>query len=194
MPASIPGNDPILKQVIMQYGLPKIQFRQPGFASMVHIILEQQVSISSAKACYHKLTEALGDISPDRVLQASPELLRTCGVSRQKAGYILNMAEMVKSGGLNFDRLAALSPEEARLELLQIKGVGNWTAEVYLMFCLQSPDIIPIGDIAIQSAIRELYDVNSIDEMKALAETWSPQRTLASYILWQHYLGKRNRL
>src|SRR5690606_7563730 len=124
---SVPGDDPVLRNVVGQYGMPKWQIRKPGFASMVHIILEQQVSISSAKACYNKIEAALGSIAPDRILQATPDLFRSCGVSRQKAYYICNMAEMHQSGDLNFDSLSRLTGSEAKKELMKIKGVGNWS-------------------------------------------------------------------
>jgi DNA-3-methyladenine glycosylase II len=119
--------------------------------------------------------------------------MRGCGISRQKTLYIKDMAAKVISGELDFAKLAEKAETEIRAELLAIKGVGHWTIDVYLMFCLQSPDIIPFGDIAIRNAIKELYGVETLEEMAALAEDWKPFRTFASYILWHDYLCKRGR-
>lgn len=187
------SKDEILKSVIDQYGLPKIQFRDQGFAAMCHIILEQQVSIASARAAYQKLFAHLGEITPEKILETPDEALRRCGISRQKSLYIKDMASRVSAGTLDFAVLERLPESEIREKLLSIKGVGNWTVEVYLMFCLQSPDIIPLGDIAIRQAMKELYSCTTIQEMQILAARWQPMRTYASYILWHQYLSKRGR-
>ncbi|MBD3583181.1 DNA-3-methyladenine glycosylase family protein [Flavobacterium selenitireducens] len=188
------NKDPILKSVIETYGSPVVQLREQGFAAMVHIILEQQVSISSAKATYRKMQDHFGELIPSEMLSASNEEFRALGVSRQKTSYIKDMASRVESGTLDFASFPGKTVEDVTSELLAIKGVGMWTVEVYLMFCLQSPDIIPFGDIAIRKAIQELYGIRDVDEMSELAQNWAPHRTLASYILWHHYLAKRNRL
>ncbi|RZJ71770.1 DNA-3-methyladenine glycosylase 2 family protein [Flavobacterium sp.] len=186
--------DPILKSVIEKYGNPVVQVREQGFAAMVHIILEQQVSIASAKATYVKMAAYFTEITPEKMLAATDEEFRALGVSRQKTSYIKDMTSRVVSKILDFESLSGKSAEEVTQELLAIKGVGVWTVEVYLMFCLQFPDVIPFGDIAIRKAIQELYDVHEIEKMAELARNWAPFRSLASFILWQHYLGKRNRL
>lgn len=188
------SGDPVLKSVIETYGVPVVQVRDQGFAAMVHIILEQQVSISSAKATYRKMAEYFIDITPEKMLSASDEEFRSLGVSRQKTAYIKDMANRVVSGVLDFDSFRDKSVDEVTSELLAIKGVGMWTVEVYLMFCLQSPDIIPFGDIAIRKAFQELYDMHEVEKMAEHAQNWKPHRTLASFILWHHYLAKRNRL
>ncbi|NUY82566.1 DNA-3-methyladenine glycosylase 2 family protein [Flavobacterium sp. MAH-1] len=188
------SGDPVLKSVIETYGNPVVQVRDQGFAAMVHIILEQQVSISSAKATYRKMAEYFVDITPEKMLSASDEEFRSLGVSRQKTAYIKDMASRVVSGILDFDSFRGKSVDEVTSELLAIKGVGMWTVEVYLMFCLQSPDIIPFGDIAIRKAFEELYGIHEVEKMDKHAQNWKPHRTLASFILWHHYLAKRNRL
>lgn len=185
--------DPTLKTVIDKYGFPTIQFRDQGFAAMVHIILEQQVSIASARATYRKLLDHVGEITPENILNTSDEAMRGCGISRQKTLYVKDMAQMILSGDLDFTALEHWTEVKIREKLLAIKGVGNWTIDVYLMFCLQSPDIIPLGDIAIRNAIKELYGAETIEEMEALARDWQPFRTYASYILWHDYLCKRGR-
>jgi DNA-3-methyladenine glycosylase II len=186
--------DPVLKSVLEKYGDPIVQVREHGFAATVHIILEQQVSISSAKATYRKLAEHFGDITPGNMLSAADETFRSLGVSRQKTSYIKDMTNRVVSGTLDFDSLASKPVGEVTRELLAIKGVGMWTVQVYLMFCLQSPDIVPFGDIAIRKAIHELYGIREPERMDELSQLWKPHRTLASFILWHHYLSVRNRV
>jgi len=188
------AKDPILKSVIEKYGQPVVQIREQGFASMVHIILEQQVSIASAKATYGKMIEFFGQIAPGKMLSASDEQFRALGISRQKTSYIKDMANRVVNGNLDFMSFQDKSVEKVIAELLEIKGVGMWSVEVYLMFCLASPDVIPFGDIAIRKAIQELYGIQDPDRMLELSQKWAPHRTLASYILWHHYLATRNRL
>lgn len=185
------SKDPILKSIVATHGHPVIQKRDEGFASMCHIILEQQVSIASAKACYVKMQQHFGKITPEAILNGSDEELRNCGVSRQKTMYLKDLASRVISGAIDFDSFTSKPEAQIRSELMAIKGVGNWSAEVYLMFCLQSPDIIPLGDIAIKNTIIELYARHSPEEMELLSQNWKPHRTMASYILWHHYLEKR---
>ncbi|MDI1257591.1 MAG: DNA-3-methyladenine glycosylase 2 family protein [Flavobacterium sp.] len=193
-PISHLSKDKILKSILETHGHPIIQKRDEGFAAMCHIILEQQVSIASAKACYDKLKNHLGEIAPEYLLNADDSELRNCGISRQKTLYLKDLAGKVISKELDFASFSNKLEMQIREELLKIKGVGNWSIEVYLMFCLQSPDIIPLGDIAIKNTIKELYDIHTTEEMAILAENWRPHRTLASYILWHHYLKKRNKI
>lgn len=188
------SKDTTLKSIIETFGHPVVQLREQGFAAMAHIILEQQVSIASAKATYKKLEEKLEQITAQKVLTTPDEEFRNCGVSRQKTAYLKDMAQREASGTLDFASFQNKPIDQVTSELLAIKGVGNWTVEVYLMFCLQSPNIIPLGDIAIRNTIKELYGIHEVDKMGELAQNWEPFRTLASYILWHHYLGKRNRL
>ena len=186
--------DEKLKFIIDNFGHPIIQKRTEGFASMCHIILEQQVSIASAKACFDKIQNLFSEIKPQIILDCKDDELRSCGVSRQKTIYLKDLAAKVISKEIDFETYATKSEEQIRAELITIKGVGNWSIEVYLMFCLQSQDIIPLGDIAIKNTIIELYTHNSIEEMHALSNNWKPFRTMASYILWHYYLKKRNKI
>jgi len=185
--------DPTLKNIIATYGYPIIQKREEGFASMCHIILEQQVSIASAKACYVKIHDHLGTITPETILNCSDEALRGCGVSRQKTIYLKDLAVKVLSNELDFSSFQNKSEEQIRQELIAIKGVGNWSIEVYLMFCLQSEDIIPLGDIAIKNTMKELFDCTTFEEMESVSNNWKPFRTVASFIVWHHYLEKRKK-
>ena len=161
---------------------------------MCHIILEQQVSIASAKACYDKIQNLFGTITPEIIFNCNDEALRSCGVSRQKTLYLKDLATKVLSNEIDFSSFLSKSEIQIRAELITIKGVGNWSIEVYLMFCLQSQDIIPLGDIAIKNTIIELYAHNSTEEMQALSHNWKPYRTMASYILWHYYLKKRKKI
>ncbi len=185
--------DPILHRIVATYGYPTPQLREPGFAAMVHIILEQQVSIASAKATYAKLHTLLEVLTPSTALLASDETYRMAGVSRQKTAYIRDMAQRVASGILDFESLSAKTEAEVRSELLQIKGVGHWSIDVYLMFCLQSEDILPLGDIAIVNTMKEFWPDLSAAEREEKAATWKPYRTAAAYLLWHHYLRRRGR-
>lgn len=186
--------DEKLKFIIDNFGHPIIQYRNEGFASLCHIILEQQVSIASAKACYDKIQNYFGEITPQIISNCNDEELRNCGVSRQKIICLKDLASKVISNEIDFSIFSSKSEAQIRAELITIKGVGNWSIEVYLMFCLQSQDIIPLGDIAIKNTIIELYAHNSIEEMEALSHNWKPYRTMVSYILWHYYLKKRNKI
>lgn len=188
------SKDETLKFILDNFGNPIIQKREEGFASMCHIILEQQVSIASAKACYVKLENYFKTISPEIILNSKDDELRNCGVSRQKIIYLKDLAHKVLSNEIDFESYATKSEEEIREALITIKGVGNWSIEVYLMFCLQSPDIIPLGDIAIKNTLKELYNCQTQEEMKLLSDNWKPFRTFASYIIWHYYLVKRNKI
>jgi len=186
--------DEVLKTIIADFGLPIIQKREEGFASMCHIILEQQVSIASAKAAYEKLVNLVGKVDPFNISNATDEDLRTCGISRQKTLYLKDLAQRVISKELDFSSLPMKSEQQIRNELIQIKGVGNWSIDVYLMFCMQSQDIIPLGDIAIKNTLVELYNCQSDEEMLAISSNWEPFRTVASFIIWHYYLKKRGKI
>lgn len=186
--------DNVLKGIISEFGLPIIQKREEGFASMCHIILEQQVSIASAKAAYEKLVNLVGKVDPFTIHNATDEDLRSCGISRQKTIYLKDLAQRVKSKELSFSSLPMKTEQQIRNELIQIKGVGNWSIDVYLMFCMQSQDIIPLGDIAIKNTLIELYNCQSEDEMLAISSNWKPFRTVASFIIWHYYLKKRGKI
>jgi DNA-3-methyladenine glycosylase II len=186
--------DEVLKTIIADFGLPIIQKREEGFASMCHIILEQQVSIASAKAAYEKLVNLVGKVDPFNISNATDQDLRTCGISRQKTLYLKDLARRVINKELSFSSLPMKTEQQIRKELIQIKGVGNWSIDVYLMFCMQSQDIIPLGDIAIKNTLMELYNCQSEEEMLVISSNWKPFRTLASFIIWHYYLIKRGKI
>jgi DNA-3-methyladenine glycosylase II len=188
------SKDETLQFILDNFGIPIIQKREEGFASMCHIILEQQVSIASAKACYEKVENLLGNITPYLILNTPNEALRNCGVSRQKTIYLKDLAQKVINKEIDFKSFAAKSEEQIRAELITIKGIGNWSIEVYLMFCLQLPDIIPLGDIAIKNTLKELYQCATYHEMQIISDNWKPFRTFASFTIWHYYLKKRGKI
>lgn len=185
--------DVVFKELHQQYGNPFVPSRPEGFQTLCKLILEQQVSIESARACYVKIENSLGDVSPETIKNATEEILRSCGVSRQKTIYMKALAEAILDETLVLETLSQKHPDEVRRELIQIKGIGNWTIDVYLMFSLQSQDILPIGDIAVVNTIKELYGCEDKEAMIVMAENWKPYRSMATYFLWHHYLVKRKR-
>ena len=186
--------DQKLKYILETFGEPKVQNREPGFASMCHIILEQQVSIASAQACYQKLHCCLGEISAAALVKASEIELKNCGISRQKITYLKDLAQKVSCNAIDFSTFENKTETQIRKELITIKGIGNWTIDVYLMFCLQHPDIIPLGDIAVKNTMQELYQTQTEAQMKEISDLWKPFRTYATCTIWHYYLKKRNRL
>lgn len=186
------ARNPVFLDIIDKYGLPPIPRRPQGFETLVLLILEQQVSIDSAKATFLKI-KAYTTCSPENMVELSDEEFRNLGVSRQKTKYIKILAEAVLSKELDIESLATKSVKEVREELIKLKGIGNWTIDIYLMFCLQEPDLIPLGDIAVVNTIKELLDIHDKKEMEIHAEQWSPYRSYATYLLWHYYLNKRNR-
>jgi len=185
--------DPVFKLIIDKYGLPIIPKRPQGFATLSLLILEQQVSIDSARATFSRLNNSVAEFHPQELLSLSEEEYRNAGVSRQKTAYIKALAAAILKKELDLESLPKKSSHQVREELIKIKGIGNWTVDVYLMFCLQMPDIIPLGDIAIINTMKELLDIHDKLDMETYAEKWSPYRSIASFILWHYYLEKRGR-
>ena len=183
----------IFTQIIKQYGIPVIPTRPQGFETLALLILEQQVSIDSAKATFIKLKSVVIAFTPKELFSLRDETYRGCGVSRQKTSYIKALAHAIISKEIDVESLPFKSAEQVREELIKIKGIGNWTIDVYLMFCLQSTDIIPLGDIAVVNTIKELFDIHDRSEMESLSSSWSPHRSAATFLLWHYYLGKRKR-
>lgn len=188
--------DAALKNITHQYGHPPFWKRKPGFETLIHIILEQQVSLASAKAALNKLKEKIGKIIPQKILSLSDEELRTCYFSRQKITYARHLAQAITNKKLSLSQLTSLPDETAQEELKKIKGIGEWTAQVYLMMALQRIDVFPAGDIGLIISIKEqknLLQNPTKEEILSIAESWKPYRTVAAYILWHGYLSKRKR-
>jgi DNA-3-methyladenine glycosylase II len=185
--------DSIFKQIIDTYGLPTIPKRPQGFETLVLLILEQQVSIDSAKATFLKIKAEHTTFKPELLVVLSDEEYRAFGVSRQKATYIKALASAILNKEIDLDSLPQKTAQQVREELIKIKGIGNWTIDIYLMFCLQEPDLIPLGDIAVVNTIKELLDIQEKQQMEAHALDWSPYRSYATFLLWHYYLKKRKR-
>jgi DNA-3-methyladenine glycosylase II len=141
-----------------------------------------------------KIKDYFGEITPTILYNCKDEELRNCGVSRQKTVYLKDLATKVIAKEIQFETFSSKSEQQIRSELITIKGLGNWSIEVYLMFCLQSPDIVPLGDIAIKNTLKELYNCQTQEEMEKLSNNWKPYRTFASFTIWHYYLKKRNKI
>lgn len=188
--------DEALAQVLTQYGYPPLWSREPSFATLVHIILEQQVSLASANAAFDRLRKVTTLLTPETFLQLSEDMLRSVGFSRQKITYARHLAESIVRGDLDLEQLTTLPDEEARTTLKRIKGIGNWTADIYLSECLLRPDILPQGDIAMQEAFRALKKLPrrpNHAELETLTEHWRPWRSVGTRMLWHFYLCQRDR-
>lgn len=184
--------DPDLAAIIDTYGYPPLWSRPNTFETLVHIILEQQVSLASALSALNKLRERVQEITPARVLLLTDEEFKASYFSRQKTTYTKYLAEAIISGQINLTELEQLPDEVVRAKLIALKGIGNWTADVYLMFVLQHTDIFPIGDLAAVNALKRVKKLPkeiSRDEMIAIAEQWAPYKTIASMLLWHYYLA-----
>jgi DNA-3-methyladenine glycosylase II len=162
---------------------------------MIHIILEQQVSLASAKAALVKLKEKTGAVTARKLLLLSDEELRACYFSRQKIVYARCLANAIESGDLSIKKLQHLPDDEIRTALTQIKGIGNWTVDVFLMMVLHRTDLFPTGDIALMNSVKhvkQLHSQTSKENILELAEAWRPNRTVAAFIFWHAYIKRKN--
>jgi DNA-3-methyladenine glycosylase II len=185
--------DADLAAIVAQHGAPPLWAREPGFPTLVLIILEQQVSLASARAAFDRLTTATDPLTPERLLHLSDAALKQIGFSRQKAAYAQGLARAIVEGSFDPAALPGLSDDEVRAELIRLKGIGPWSADVYLLMALGRPDVWPAGDLALQIAAQEVKGLAgrpSAGELLALAELWRPWRSVAARILWQHYLNR----
>ncbi len=188
--------EPIFQKVVDAYGNPPMWQRDGGFASLLFIIIEQQVSLESAKATYEKLVAELGNITPESFLSLDDAEQRTLGMSRQKVRYGRILSQAVLDGELEFDSFPKLSDKDVYDKLTALTGIGTWTANVYLLQVLLRADIWPKGDVALTAAYRDLWGVErpTQDELEEIAVAWKPWRSVASRLLWHHYLCERGRV
>jgi DNA-3-methyladenine glycosylase II len=194
--AELAGRDPDLALIAERYGMPPLWAREHGFHTLVQVILEQQVSLASAAAVYQRLLAAAMPLTPESFLRLDEAALRGMGFSRQKAGYCRGLAHQVLIGELDLDALPRLGDEAVRATLLNIKGVGPWTAEIYLLMALGQPDAWPAGDLALAVAVHEIKRLESRPtpvELERSAEGWRPLRAIAARLLWQYYLSRPTR-
>jgi len=168
--------------------------RRTGFPTLLRIVLEQQVSLASGRAMFERLKTNVEPFNPAGFIECGEPYLRSLGVTRQKAHYCIQVAQAFTNGDL--DQLGRLSDEEAHATLLRIKGVGPWTANIYLLMALRRPDIWPDGDIALATALTRLHKLGeriSFRRLEQIAQSWRPYRSVAARMLWQYYLAERNR-
>jgi len=173
------------------FGAPPMWARKPGFATLIHIILEQQVSLASARAAFDRLCEATSPLTPSRFLKLSDTRLRKIGFSRQKTRYCRGLANAITHKDLDLNMIALMNDEAARTELMKIKGIGPWTADIYLLMALQRANIWPIGDLALVTAIQKLKDLSerpNSHQFAEFGEQWHPYRAVAARMLWLYYL------
>jgi DNA-3-methyladenine glycosylase II len=190
------AGEAVFAAILERAGPPRFRRRRNGFETLLHIILEQQVSIDAAAAMFRRLHGLLGDVTPAAFLTVDEANLRLCGFSRQKAAYGRGLAEAVASGSLDFTRLAAAPDDEALAALVALKGIGRWSAEIYLIFALGRADIWPAGDLGLQFGVAVelgLGDRVSERELRDIGERWQPWRSVAACLFWQSYLHARNR-
>ena len=194
--AELAANDPDLAGVVARHGLPPLWDRAPGFPTLIHIILEQQVSLASAQAAFDRLLAAGDPLTPARFLELTDAELLAIGFSRQKARYGRALAEAIESGALDLESLDSLDDDAVHLALQSVPGIGPWTATVYLLMVLLRPDLWPVGDIALAAAVGEVKGLGrrpDQTEMADLGEKWRPWRSVAARLFWHDYLARRGR-
>jgi DNA-3-methyladenine glycosylase II len=185
--------DKDLASILERLGPPPLWARRPGFPTLVKIILEQQVSLSSAASVFARLKKNVVPFHPARMIELGEAHLKSQGLTRQKTAYCLHLAQSIHDKRLNLSRLGRMSDEEAKTVLMEVKGIGSWSADIYLLMALGRTDIWPATDLALAIAITNLKqlktrpDPNQLSEM---AEAWRPLRSVAARMLWQYYLAK----
>ena len=189
--------DDSLARAAETYGRPDFWHREPGFRTLVLLILEQQVSLESGAAMYQRLDALAPGVTPGAILEAGEDRMRAIGVTRQKAGYLRSLAEAVDTGSLDLASLGNQPESDARTELVALKGIGLWTADAYLLSALRLPDMWPVGDRALQVGTREVLDLEKDpdeEQLDLLGEAWRPIRAAAARLIWHAYLTKRGRV
>jgi DNA-3-methyladenine glycosylase II len=184
--------DTDLAKVIFDLGNPPLWSREPGFPTMIHIILEQQVSLASARAAFIKLEGSVGQLTPERFIEFTDGELKGIGFSKQKTLYCRELSKSILKGELDLGELSSLDDTSARAELMKLKGIGPWTADIYLLMALLRPDIWPSGDLALAKAAQKIKNLSSIPTPEVLDEIavqWVPWRAVAARVLWHYYLN-----
>jgi DNA-3-methyladenine glycosylase II len=188
--------DPDLARILATYGLPRFPRRPASFGTLLHIILEQQLSLDIAARLWQRLRARCRPLTPRRFLELDEDTLKTCGFTRQKIGYARGLASAILARRFSPTGLARLADDEALATIMALRGFGRWSAEVFLLFALGRPDIWPAEDLALRVAVQWLKALPDRPDGKALrimAETWRPWRSVAACLLWQFYLCRLNR-
>jgi DNA-3-methyladenine glycosylase II len=191
---SLARSDSDLAFIYKTYGTPPLWKREESFPTLVHIILEQQVSLASARSAFEKLKERLGEITPEAVLSLSDTDMKQAYFSRQKTVYVRELAGAIIEKRLDLERLQSLSNEDVKTELKKIKGIGDWTSDIYLLMAMSRPDVMPKGDLALHIAYKKLKNLEHAphsEEFQQLAEGWKPFRSVAARLLWHFYLSNK---
>jgi DNA-3-methyladenine glycosylase II len=187
--AHLRAADPVLAAVINRVGTYAMQYHEPTFRALVRSIVFQQLHGSAARAIFDRLLKkAGGEITPDSILKLRAAQMRSLGLSRQKLTYIRDLARKTRDGVVEFGRFPQMSDEEVIAELTQVKGIGEWTAHMFLMFALRRPNILPIGDFVVRNAMRKAYGMKVTPKpvtMKRLAKNWHPYCSVASWYMWR---------
>ena len=186
--------DPDLARIVARWGLPPMWAREPGFPTLIHIILEQQVSLASARAAYDRLRAAVSPLTPQEFLTLDDATLKAVGFSRQKTGYGRGLARAILEGRLDPEALGRMPDRAVRAELCAIRGIGPWSASIYLLMVLLRPDAWPAGDIALASAVQDVKRLAARptpDQLEMISAAWRPWRAVAARLLWHHYLSRR---
>ena len=184
--------DSDLAAVLDEFGPPPLWSRQPGFPTLVRIILEQQVSLASAKAAFDKLERVLEEVTPEGLLSLSDGELKSVGFSRQKSRYSRELSRAILDGRFDVRSLSRLPDTEAKEALMGLVGIGRWTADIYLLMALRRPDIWPKGDLALAKAAQQVKNLDTLpdqDALEEMADAWRPWRAVAARVLWHHYLS-----
>lgn len=179
-----------------RHGQPPLWPREPGFETLVLLMLEQQVSLAQARAMYARVASATGTITPANVAKLGESGLRALGVTRQKSAYLAALAGQLERKELDLEAVGALSDVDADAALDALHGVGPWTAQCYLLFALRRSDVFPAADLALMETVRELWRLRERPSAEALAQrarAWRPDRAVAARLLWHHYLSERGR-
>jgi DNA-3-methyladenine glycosylase II len=190
------AQDPDLAAVVDKYGPPPLWAREPGFQTLIHIVLEQQVSLASAKAAYDRLLAVTGRLVPERFLALSDAELKAVGFSRQKTAYGRTLAQAILDGRIDLARLETLDDDQVKVQLTAIKGIGPWTADIYLLMVLRRPDTWPSGDLALASAVQRVKRMRTSPtpmKLERIGQAWRPWRAVAARILWHYYLSTPGR-
>ena len=190
--ADLTARDPRLARIVADYGPPPLWAREPGFPTLLHIILEQQVSLASAKAAFDRLLVIASPLTPERFRELDDVTLKAAGFSRQKTRYGRALAAAILSGELDLKALDALDDRAVHAELTKVVGIGRWTADIYLLMALCRPDAWPAGDLALAIAARHAFGLTATPnaaELAAIGEAWRPWRAVAARVLWHFYLS-----
>lgn len=186
--------DPDFSEILNRFGNPPFWSRPPGFPTLVYIILEQQVSLASARSAFARLIEASKSLTPTRFLALDDHKLKEIGFSRQKTAYCREIAQHIITGSLDLHSLEHRKDSEVREILLRFRGIGPWTTEIYLLMALNRPDAWPSGDLALKKAaqqVKHLREIPTTGEMEEISLIWRPWRAVAARLLWHHYLSSR---